>query len=62
MLFRSERRIAAQADLADRVAPVADRTIVTDGTEEETRERVEAALADALAPVLSPLPFREARR
>lgn len=58
----AERRIAAQGDLAERLAGRVDRIITTDGPEEATRERVEAALAEALAPVLSPLPFGEARR
>lgn len=48
-----ERRLATQGPgLADRLAPSATRRISTDGTVEETRERVEDALAEALAPRL----------
>lgn len=57
-----ERRIHAQgADLAERLAPHATRRIDTSGTVEQIRERAEEALAEALAPVVSPLPFGEAR-
>lgn len=45
-----ERRLAAQGDLAARLAPHAHRRIDTRGTKEEVRERVEDALADVLAP------------
>jgi dephospho-CoA kinase len=54
-----ERRLAAQGDITNRLAPSATRRIDTSGSEDETRERVENALADALAPVLVPLPIRE---
>lgn len=57
----AERRIAAQGDLAERVASVAQRTIGTDGSEEETRLQVEAALADALVRVVTPFPIRSER-
>lgn len=57
-----ERRLKAQGpDLVARLAPFATRRIDTTGSEEETRLRVEDALAEALAPVFSPLPFGEAR-
>jgi dephospho-CoA kinase len=52
-----ERRLAAQgASLGARLAAQAHRMIPTTGTEDETRERVEDALADALAPVFPGLP------
>lgn len=54
----AERRLAAQGDLAARLAPVATRIVSTDGTPEETLARVEDALAEALAPVLG-LPFED---
>jgi dephospho-CoA kinase len=54
-----DRRLAAQGDLAERLAPSATRRIDTSGSEDETRERVENALADALAPVLVALPISE---
>jgi dephospho-CoA kinase len=57
-----ERRLAAQGpDLAARLAPFATRRIDTSGSEDETRARVEDALAEALAPVFTPLPFGDAR-
>lgn len=47
------RRMAAQgADLIERLGPHATRRIDTSDTPAETRERVEDALADALAPLL----------
>jgi hypothetical protein len=47
------RRTATQgADLVERLAPHATRRIDTSGTLADTRERVEDALAEALAPVL----------
>jgi dephospho-CoA kinase len=47
------RRTATQgADMVERLAPYASRRILTSGTLAETRERVEDALAEALAPVL----------
>jgi len=46
-----ERRLKTQGpDLADRLAPHADRRIDTSGSMESVRERVEDALADVLAP------------
>ena len=45
-----ERRLAAQGDLASRLAQHAHRRIDTRGTKGEVRERVEDALADVLAP------------
>lgn len=47
-----ERRLAAQGNLVERLARRATRRISTAGSLEETRERVEDALADALAPVM----------
>jgi dephospho-CoA kinase len=48
-----ERRIAAQGpDLIARLASRATRRVSTSGTLAETRDRVEDALADALAPVM----------
>jgi dephospho-CoA kinase len=48
-----ERRLATQgSDLAERLAGRATRRISTEGSLDEVRERVEEALADALAPVL----------
>lgn len=47
-----ERRLAAQGpDLAERLSGRADRRLETSGSLESTRERVEDALADVLAPV-----------
>jgi dephospho-CoA kinase len=49
----AERRIRAQGrDLAERLSAHATRRIETSGSLAETRERVEDALADALAPLL----------
>jgi len=45
-----ERRLAAQGDLAARLAEQAHRRIDTDGRIDEVRECVEDALADVLAP------------
>ena len=57
-----ERRMAAQGpDLAARLAPFATRRIDTSGSQDDTRARLEDALAEALAPVFSPLPFGDAR-
>lgn len=47
-----ERRLVVQAGLTDRLAARASRRVVTSGHLEETRERVEEALADSLAPAL----------
>lgn len=57
-----ERRLAAQGDLAARLAPRADRSLSTDGSLDETRVRVEDALAAALAPVMTLLPLADADR
>jgi dephospho-CoA kinase len=58
-----ERRIAAQGDLVARLAPQATRVVATDGSIEAVRERVEEALAEALAGVMgAPLPFGEVDR
>ncbi len=48
-----ERRLATQGpDLGERLASHATRRLSTDGELDATRERVEDALADALAPLL----------
>jgi dephospho-CoA kinase len=48
-----ERRLTMQGpDLAERLSSGADRRVSTEGGLEETRARVEDALAEALAPVL----------
>ena len=58
-----ERRLAAQgADLAARLSRDADRVIVTSGSLESIRERVEDALADLLAPVFPGLPLGPVER
>ena len=57
-----ERRIAAQGDVVGRLTPAVDRVVSTDGEIEATRSRVEDAMADALAPVMAPLPLGEADR
>jgi dephospho-CoA kinase len=54
-----ERRLATQGDVRERLAPAAHRVVVTDGDLDATRDRVEEALADALAPVMAPLPLRD---
>ena len=46
----AERRIAAQAGLAERVRPVATRVIDTSGDRAVTRAIVDAALTEALRP------------
>ena len=48
----SERRVEAQAELAQRVAGRATRRIATNGSLADTEAAVEEALADALAPLL----------
>jgi dephospho-CoA kinase len=54
------RRMSAQgADLAARLAAAATRTIDASGSRESVRERVEDALADALAAVSWSLPVRQ---
>ena len=57
-----DRRIAAQSGLRERLAPRATRTLDTSGTLEETRERVEEALAEALAGAVDILPFGSVER
>jgi dephospho-CoA kinase len=58
-----ERRMAAQGhDLAERLARRADRRIVTSGSLERVRERVEDALADVLEPVIPGLPIGPVER
>jgi len=58
----ADRRLAAQGDLVGRLTPAAQRVLSTDGSLEATRDRVEEALAQALAPVMAPLPLGEAQR
>ena len=58
-----ERRLASQgADLAERLAPSADRVIDTGGSLESVRECVEDALADVLAPMFAGLPWGPVER
>jgi dephospho-CoA kinase len=58
-----ERRLAAQGhDLAERLAPHADRRIDTSGSRESIRECVEDALADVLAPRFAGLPWGPVER
>ncbi len=58
-----ERRLAAQGpDLADRLAAAATRRLSTDGSLAETRDRVEDALAEALAPAMGGLFSRDGAR
>ncbi len=58
-----ERRLAAQGpDLAERLAPHADRRIDASGSRESIRECVEDALADVLAPRFAGLPWGPVER
>ncbi len=58
-----ERRLASQgADLAERLAPSADRVIDTAGSLESVRECVQDALADVLAPMFAGLPWGPVER
>ena len=57
-----DRRIAAQSGLRERLAPRATRVLDTSGTLDETRERVEEALAEALAGAVDILPFGSVER
>jgi len=57
-----DRRIAAQAGLPQRLAPSVTRTLETSGNLDETRERVEEALAEALAGAVDILPFGSVER
>lgn len=58
-----ERRISSQgSDLVDRLRPAADRLLSTSGSLESTRERVEDALADVLAPRFGGLPMGPVER
>lgn len=52
-----DRRIAAQAGIRDRLARRASRILDTSGTLAETQDRVEEALAEALADAIDVLPF-----
>jgi dephospho-CoA kinase len=59
----AKQRIEAQGpDLAERLAPRADRRIDTDGEKENIRESVENALADVLAPRFAGLPWGPVER
>jgi dephospho-CoA kinase len=58
-----ERRLASQGpDLAERLAPSADRVIDTSGSLESVRECVQDALADVLAPMFAGLPWGPVER
>jgi dephospho-CoA kinase len=58
-----ERRVASQGpDLAERLAPSADRIIDTRGSLESLRECVEDALAEVLAPRFAGLPWGPVER
>jgi dephospho-CoA kinase len=58
-----ERRLASQGvDLAERLAPSADRVIDTRGSLESLRECVEDALAEVLAPRFAGLPWGPVER
>ncbi len=57
-----ERRMAAQAGLRERLAGRVTRVVETEGSLEATRERVEDALAQALAPAVDILPFGSVER
>lgn len=52
-----DRRMAAQSGLRERLAPRASRILDTGDNLDETRERVEEALAEALARTVDILPF-----
>ncbi len=56
------RRMAAQAGSRDRLVGRATRVVETHGSLDETRERVEDALAQALAPAVDILPFGSVER
>ena len=58
----ADRRLTAQAGLVERLSSASDRMVSTGGTIEETHVRVEDALAEALAPVMAPLPLGDADR
>lgn len=57
-----DQRMLVQAGIRDRARAKADLVIVTDGTIEETKAKVEEALAETLAGKVDFLPFRSARR
>jgi dephospho-CoA kinase len=57
-----DRRLAIQAEIRRTAAAKADRTIVTSGPVEQTRELVEEALAEALARKVDILPFGSVER
>ena len=57
-----ERRMGAQAGLRERLAGRATRVVETSGSLDETRDRVEDALARALAPAVDILPFGTVER
>ncbi|MCY7419758.1 MAG: dephospho-CoA kinase [Chloroflexi bacterium] len=52
-----EQRLAAQSGLRERLTPSVTRVLDTSGTLDETRDLVEDALAQALAPAVDILPF-----
>lgn len=57
-----DRRLSAQEGLRDRLAPRVTRTLDTSGSRDQTRDLVEDALAQALAPVVDILPFGTVER
>ena len=57
-----DQRIATQSDLRDRLAGRASRIVDTSGSLDETRDRVEEALAEALAGAVDILPFGTVER
>ena len=57
-----DRRMAAQSDLRNRLAGRVTRTLDTSGSLDETRDRVEEALAEALAGAVDILPFGTVER
>ncbi len=57
-----ERRMGAQVGLRERLAGHITRVVGTEGSPDETRERVEDALAQALAPAVDILPFGSVER
>ena len=57
-----DRRMTAQSDLRNRLAGRVTRTLDTSGSLDETRDRVEEALAEALAGAVDILPFGTVER
>jgi len=57
-----DRRMTAQSDLRNRLAGRVTRTLDTSGSLDETRDRVEEALAEALSGAVDILPFGTVER